>query len=288
MYIIINLLVFVFTLFLYIHIFYHIKTSNYLEIYEIDNISKDKFEELCNYKQPILLNDYSMLNNINIDSIHEKYGNFDIKILKENTENIYLPIKFKNAYELFNIDNSFIYISDNNMDFLEETTLNKEFSKEDGFLRPFNISNIYYNIILGSKNHYSKLKYNLNSRNYFYVLDGNVEIMLCCPNNYKYLHLEKDYENFEFFSNIDLNNVKDNYKNDFDKVKFLKVNLTKGKLLQIPPYWFYSIKILDDKTLIANLNYRTYMNVLAISPQIFIHFLQNNNIKINSTKILDV
>ena len=33
---------------LYIHIFYHLKTSNDLEVYEIEQPSKDKLEEICN------------------------------------------------------------------------------------------------------------------------------------------------------------------------------------------------------------------------------------------------
>ena len=58
--ILINLLILCIVLFLYIHIYNQIKTSDYLEVYEIDNISKDKFEELCDLKQPLLID------NINI------------------------------------------------------------------------------------------------------------------------------------------------------------------------------------------------------------------------------
>lgn len=287
MYIVINLLIFVITLFLYIHIYSHIKTSNYLEIYEIDNVSKEKFEELCNLKQPLLVNNFNILENLNYDLFKTTYGNFDIKVIKKNDSDVYLPIKLSSAYELFNIDVSNIYISDDNEEFLEETTIIKEFNKQDLFLRPYNVSNINYNIIMGSINAYSQLKYNLSCRNFFYILDGSVEITLCAPNNYKYLHVHKNYENLNFASSIDLNKIDDIYKNDFNKVKFLRIILTKNKLLQIPSYWFYSIKILEKDTLLANLNYRTFINSIAISPQLIIHFLQNNNIKRTTTKILD-
>ena len=39
---IVAVLIFCLVLFLYIHIFYHLKTSNDLEVYEIEQPSKDK------------------------------------------------------------------------------------------------------------------------------------------------------------------------------------------------------------------------------------------------------
>ena len=105
---------------------------------------------------------------------------------------------------------------------------------------------------------------------------------------YKYLYVNKDYENFKFTSSVDILNPQDEYKNDFDKVKFMKVILAPNKLLQIPAYWFFSIKILESDTLISNFKYTTYMNSLAMSPELFIKFLQNNNIKQNLAKVADL
>tara|TARA_B100001093_G_scaffold511116_1_gene578330 strand:+ start:1342 stop:2217 length:876 start_codon:yes stop_codon:yes gene_type:complete len=287
MYIIINLLILVLTLFIYIHVYNHINSSNYLEIYEVDNVSKEKFEDLCNLKQPLILNNYNIFENINLDLIIKNYSDFDIKINKKDDTNLCLPIKLTNAIELFHVDSSSNYISYENEEFLEETTLSKEFNTQDLFLRPYNVSNIKYNIILGSINSYTKLQYSINCRNYFYILNGSVEVTLCCPNNYKYLYINKNYELLNFESVVDLYNIDEIYKKEFNKVKFLRVTLTKNKLLQIPAYWFYSIKILEENTLLSHITYRTYMNSLAISPYLFLQFLQNNNIKRYTTKILD-
>ena len=43
---IVAFLIFCLILFFYLHIFYHIKTSDDLEIYEIDEPSKEKLEEI--------------------------------------------------------------------------------------------------------------------------------------------------------------------------------------------------------------------------------------------------
>lgn len=285
--ILINLLILCIVLFLYIHIYNQIKTSNYLEVYEIDNISKDKFEELCDLKQPLLIGNINILN-FDIPYIQDNYGSFDLKVSTKESSDMFLPMKLVTAVDLFDKDSSANYISQNNKEFLEETSLIKEFHLNDLFLRPVGTSSIEYDILLGSINSYTPLSYNLNCRNYYSVLTGSVEITLCPPKDYKYLYVNKDYENFKFTSSVDILNPQDEYKSDYDKVKFMKVILEPNKLLQIPAYWFFSIKILESDTLISNFKYTTYMNSLAMSPELFIKFLQNNNIKRNLAKVADL
>ena len=286
--ILINLLIFCIILFVYIHVYSNIKTSNYLEIYEIDNPSKEKFEELCELKQPIIINNYNILDdNIDIQFLNNNFGSFDVKIRSKNNNDLFIPIKFSKFIELLNADNSGNYITELNEDFLEETTFIKTLQIYDIFLRPYNVSNKEYDIILGSTNSYTNLKYNIDVRNIIYVTSGEIEVILCPPNNKKFLHVNKNYESLEYYSDIDIYNVDDKFKNDYNKVKFLKVKLSKGSFLNIPAYWFYSIKILDKKTIIFSNKYRTYMNNIAIIPDLFLQFLQKNNQKFNLTKIAD-
>ncbi len=288
MYILINLLILAIILFCYIHIYYHIKTSNYLEVYEVENLSKEKFEELCELKQPLIINNVSILKDITIDSINSNFSSFDIKIVNRDKSDMYLPIKYGTAIDLFDKDISSVYVSENNKDFLEETSLVKEFHTNDLFLRPYNVSNIDYDIIMGSVNSYTLLKYSLDNRNFFNVLSGSIEVTLCPPKNYKYLYVNNDYENFEFKSSVDIHNVQDTYRNDFEKVKLLRIVLEPNRLLQIPAYWFYSIKLLEENTLVSSFRYRTYMSSVSILPQLFVKFLQNQNIKRNITKIAEL
>ena len=271
--ILINLLVLSITLFLYIHIYSQIKTSNYLEVYEIENISKDKFEELCDLKQPLLINNIGLME-FDIPYIQSNYGSFDLKICNKDSCHIFLPMKFSTAIELFDKDNSANYISENNKEFLEETSLIKQFSLNDLFLRPVGTSSIEYDLILGSLNSYTPLSYNLNCRNYYSVLTGSIEVTLCPPKDYKYLYVNKDYENFKFSSMVDIFNPQNEYINEFEKVKFLRIVLEPNRLLQIPAYWFFSIKILESNTLVSNFKYTSYMNSLAMAPELFIKFLQ--------------
>ena len=281
----INLLILCITIFLYIHIYHHIKCSNYLEIYEIDNPSKDTLEELCNLKQPLLIHNMDIMP-IDFKYILENYKNFDIKIFNNENNSQNISLKLETACELFNKDVSSIYISENNKDFLEETSLVKEFKYNDIYLRPYNVSYIDYDIIFGTKNCYTKLKYNLNCRNFINVLNGKIEVTLCLPKNTKNLYVNKEYEELEFYSDINIHNIQDKYKDEFSKIKCLRIILEKNKVLQIPAYWFYSIKIIEENSLVSVFKYRSVMNTIAILPELFMKFLQSNNIKLNLTKII--
>ena len=52
--IIIGFFIFCLVLFIYLHIQFHLKTGEDLEIYEIDEPSKNKLEEICDLRQPLL------------------------------------------------------------------------------------------------------------------------------------------------------------------------------------------------------------------------------------------
>ena len=98
-------LIFCLVLFLYLHVYFQLKTSDDLEIYEIDYPSKDKLEEICNLRQPVLFdfNNERILESCQRHAILDTYGAFDVKIrnIKQSTadinDNLYVPLAFSNA-----------------------------------------------------------------------------------------------------------------------------------------------------------------------------------------------
>ena len=171
MYILLNILILLIILFLYIHINFYLTTSNYLEIYEIEFISKDNFEELCNLKQPLLIknflfNEDNLTHSFAINNIINNYGNFDIKLFNKENNNIPIYIEFNKANTIFKNDNSSNYFSEHNNEFLLESSLVKVLSNIDNILRPYGVVNTYYDIIFGSINSYNVFKHTLNARNY--------------------------------------------------------------------------------------------------------------------------
>lgn len=285
----ISVLIFSLVLFLYIHIYHHYKTSNDLEVYTLDDISNDKLEETCSIRQPFVFSykNEELMGMFDLDFLTNKFGNFDIKI--RNVKNVdedgqmYLPFQLDKSRELLSNDKKNKFITEKNMDFIEETGLIRFLELSDEFLKPPLLSKSNYDFVCASKNNYTPLRYNLDYRNYIYANKGRLDIKLICPNDSKYLNKIKDYENFEFRSPINPWNVQDIYKNDYGKVKTINIVLEEGQFLYLPAYWWYSVKF-TEKSSYLMFNYRTYMNNIAILPDIVIHFLQNQNTKHNVLK----
>jgi len=280
--IIIIFFIFIVILFLYIHILYHLKTADDLEIYEINSFSKERLNEVCDLRQPVLFTyDINNFNDLKVDNLLSNYNSFDIKVkFFNNLEDTVIPLKFKDFIDLIDTkDNDKLFIIENNNEFLEETCLNKKIQYSDNFFKPGALMSYEYDIIIGKENQYTKCQYNLNYRNYFIILEGNVKLKLAPPKSSKYFNVQKDYESFKFYSNMNIWDPQKEYVNDYNKIKFLEIELKPGKIINIPAYWWYSFYFVENKTNILSLKYRTYMNNVTISPEFLKSILQKQNIK---------
>ena len=290
--IIIAFFIFCVILFFYLHIQFHLKTSNELEIYEIEQASKDKMEEICDLRQPVLFDcdedTEKITKTTNKSYLMENYPIFEVKVRESSdSESTLLPLPLHIASKLFLQDKKASYFSEGNSDFLVETGAKKSFSYNDEFLRPFLVSNCNYDVMMGSSGVETPLRYDINYRNYFLVTQGSVKVKMMPPKSSRYLYPLNDYENLEFRSPVNPWNPQTKFRADFDKVKCLEIVLTPGKFLFIPAYWWYSFKFAEN-TSVSCFNYRTYMNNIAISPHIFMYALQNQNVERKIAKKIDI
>lgn len=279
------ILIFCIVLFLYLHVYFHLKTSDDLEVYEIDQPSKDRLEETCDMRQPVIFEyaNQRLMESASYDAILSNYSAFDVKLrnvrdVDDETE-MYVPVTLKVANEALQKDGNAQYMSENNREFLDETGTIKSFQYNDAFLRPYMVSTCLYDIMMASKDTCTPLRHEINYRNYFLVSQGRVRIILIPPKDSKYLYPINDHENFEFRSPVHPWSVQNEYKPDFDKIKTLEVEISPGKMIFIPAFWWYSIKFLEPNTSICTFKYRTYMNTIAIAPKLVMHFLQRQNVK---------
>jgi hypothetical protein len=300
---IISIFIFCIVLFLYLHIHFHQKRSNDLEVYEIDQPSKQRLEEVCDIRQPTTFEYYNdqLLTQLSYQTIHTSYRAFDINIRdvskiphpqstceehvkaqQKGTEQetvLYIPVTFKIAHEVLKKDREQKYISENNTDFIDETGLIKLFQLNDEFLRPYMVSKCMYDIMMASEKTTTPLRYEVNYRNYFLVSQGSIRILLIPPKDTRYLYPINDYDILEFRSPVNPWKVQPEYQDDFDKIKTLEVELFQGMVMFIPAYWWYSIQFISAETSVCTFKYRTHMNTLSIAPQLFLNILQNMNIK---------
>ena len=279
------ILIFCIVLFLYLHIYFQLKTSNDLEVYEIEQPSKEKLEEICDLRQPVIF-DYqneSLLETCKLSQIVEHYSAFDVKLrnVKEMDDNtdLHIPVTLKAALSIISGDKDAKYVSEKNGDFLEETGIIKNYKYNDAFLRPPMVSNCFYDLLTASQNTETLLQYNVNYRNFYLVTHGVIKIKLIPPKSARYLYPVDDYENFEFRSPLNPWAIQRQYKADYDKIKTLEIELTPGKIIYIPAYWWYSIKFMEPLSSVCVFKYRTYMNTVAILPKLCMKTLQRQNTK---------
>jgi hypothetical protein len=296
---VISIFIFCIVLFLYLHVHFHLKRSNDLEVYEIEQPSKQRLEEVCDIRQPTTFELYNeqLLTQLSYQSIHNSYRAFDIhirdvsktptttaedKIQQKGTENdqvLYIPVTFKIAHEVLKKDNDAKYISEHNADFIDETGLIKIFQLNDEFLRPYMVSTCMYDILMASTGTTTPLRYELNYRNYFLVTQGRIKILLIPPKDTRYLYPINDYDILEFRTPVNPWKVQPEYQDDFDKIKTLEVELFQGMVMFIPAYWWYSIQFVVSETSVCSFKYRTHMNTVSIAPQLVLNVLQNMNTK---------
>lgn len=280
----VGIFIFCVILFLYLHVKFQLKTSDDLEVFELENPDKTRLEELCDLRQPLMFTFQGdhMIPLFNRTYLSKEYSGFDVKmrsrIQKEDADQIDVPLRFSAAMEVIDKDKEKTYFTENNHDFLVETGLTKNLRSCDSLIRPYMYCNGTYDFVTGSVGTYTPLRYEVNYRSYIYVTEGDISVRLTAPKNTKYLNEKRDYENFEFCSDVDIWNVQPEHSATMEKVKHIDVKLRKGAILFLPPYWWYSIRF-DQPCSLLFFRYRTYMNNVAILPHLAMCTLQNHNIK---------
>ena len=278
-------LIFCMVLFIYLHVHFHLKTSDDLEVYQIEQPSKERLEEICDIRQPVVF-DYPNERLLEVccrDSIRDTYGAFDVKVRNvsvplDDEEEMHMPLALTSALSAAADDKQAKYLIENNRDFLDETGMVKAFKYNDEFIRPYMVASCQYDYATASSGLRTPFRYDVNYRNYYLVTEGDVRVKLAPPRSSRYLYPHNDYENFEFRSPINPWDVQQQYKADFDKIKCLEVSLQRGQMISVPAYWWYSFEY-GAAASVASFKYMTYMNTVAILPKLVMRILQTQNVK---------
>ena len=294
----VSFLIFLIILFLYIHIIHQLKTSEDLEIYEMDYTTNSQLQEVCEVKQPVLFEFQSIYpdvyENLPKEEIFSKYGSYDVKIkdcrdYDQSTDSVdYVVLSLQSSQSLVESDSGSHYFSENNEELVDESGLSSIYKEIDTYLKPSFILQSKYDIMYGSQNTATPLRYHLNYRQFFIVKSGKIHVKMTPMKSKKYLKPIKDYDNYEFRSPINVWNPQPEYLHEMDKLKFLEFDVHAGHVLYIPAYWWYSIKYEKDAMIYAA-TYNSVMNCVAHLPQWVLYFLQQHNIykKIAKTKNLE-
>lgn len=289
----ISFFIFIIVLFLYLHITSEWKQSQDLEIYEMDFESNGQLQEVCNVKQPLLFEFKSaspqFFEKMRLDYFLEKNGVQDVNVKDihdytklTSVDSILLP--FQTAHSLLKSDPKEHLILEDNADFIEDCShLNDYRNNLDLYLKPPMCVRSKYDFCMGSKKSYSPLKYHNHSRHYCIVTQGKIHVKMTPWKSSKYMNVIHDYENYEFFSNI---NPWQNMQQS-EKIKFLEFDVHEGDVLYVPPYWWYSYQYTTYDTIVCTATYNTVMNMVANAKHWGLYFFQQQNIQQKTLKTLD-
>ena len=286
-----HIFLFILILFMYIHIVNQYKTSEDLEIYEMDYVSNTHLQEVCSIKQPVLFH-YKNVNPEFFDALDNEHLGIleahDVKIKDsrdyynegDNNTVDYTVMSYRSADTLMKTDTKSSYFIEHNHSLPDDAGLLKSFQSNDELLKPPMTVTTHYDILAGSKNVCTPLRYHNNERHLLCVITGKITIKMTPWKSSKYLYQNKDYDTYEFWSPIQVWKPQRKYFHEMDKLKFLEFDVNAGYIVSIPPYWWYSIKYdKNPETLVTSFTYNTAMNCIATLPDTCLYFMQQQNIK---------
>ena len=265
------IIIFILMLILYSQIMFQLKKGDDMEIYEIDYTNITDLNKSANLKQPIIFefsNFVNTLKDYSLKFLAVEYGSFDVFIKEPEDYHSDRPVNtvvidLAAAESLVKTDTSSKYYSNQNQSLIYETGLDKYFKQLDKYLQPMFSVFSKYDVMFGSSGTTTPLTYHTYERRFVYVNGGKISVKMTPWRSNKYMMVNKDYENYEFASPLNVWNPQDNYRTGFQKMKFLDFVVHSGNILYIPPFWYYSIKIEDDDGLLYTMDYGSPMNILS-------------------------
>jgi hypothetical protein len=244
-----------------------------------------EFRQLCSLKQPFV---FFRKQTFTIPSLHENRQSITLKDSSDyysndddnNTATHYtsgISIMCKTACSLMNMDERGLYFSENNDQFLDESGLLEEMKSLDNEIEPVHTMTRKYDLLLGSKNVCTPLRYHTNTCQFLYVHTGKVQIKLASWKYTKYVNQTKDFFAYDFRSPLhvwDFSEKKNTEKYLLDNIPFIEFEVTENSILYLPPHWWYSICYNTSDAILFHYTYSTMVNSLAFLTDISHHYIK--------------
>lgn len=286
-------LIFIITLFMYLHIYTFLHTNPELKMYDIKFDSKEQMEDLRKDKTPMKIDN---LNTSYFSNAFQFFSlSFDFTTLPEGEKNIslysyddFLRLNEDNTIILpstkFSIDKylksqsemdpSFGYFSRDNEEFVNKYLV-KTLDLLGIYLKPELVTKTKYDMLLGMKNMQTGLRYSLSSHLYILIKQGKCKIRMYSPDIVSKLYPK-------YTNQLDVNVWDIEKSQDIHTYKHLDIDVKEGDVVYIPTYWSYSIKY-DSPGIIFTVNYDTVMSEFMSVPYKVIEYISYLNV--NTKKI---
>jgi hypothetical protein len=271
-------LVFLVVFVLYIHIQDQWKRSEDLEVYEMDYSTREHLQTVCAMKQPVLFAlpfehrfspDVTKDSSIGSDGKAAEIPVWDVREygVRDSVDPFWLS--YASFTGLTKSDPKGHFYSRKNQEWLEATSTaatstaatstagGSNHREVDEWVRPPLTVHSRYELLKGSEGAHTPLAYHMDDRQYFFVTKGKISVRMTPWRSGRYLNPVADYDNYEFFSQVDPWTCADK------DVRWLDFEVMEGYVLFIPAWWWYSIRFFSVDTEVLGAHYITGANVLA-------------------------
>lgn len=225
------------------------KTATDENVYEIDYTNRNNLSEMCELRQPFT---FKLEKNIDINhNVIEGTGT-PLNILKSKA--IVIKKKEKEKEGIPEETMTKIYSEYNSKLVTNDNIINELKSIEEQIIPEFTCNNSY-DVIVSDDQFKSPITSNFNFRNFFLVTEGSIKIRFMSHKHNNKFDNDIDYELMQNVSSYDV------WENP-DKLHVSEISATKGDMIYIPPFWWYSIHYIEP-TVIVKYQYRTIMNIVC-------------------------
>lgn len=267
-----TIIIFILALLLYVHLQQQFKYFTDMQIYETEYIDKSHFMKESATKLPMIIHleeipsiDFNILKQNAADDLSVR----DVREIYKTKNSEPFSLSFSRTSVLIDTDKQSAFYSSHNSHLFSDDSFVNVTRKWDQLLKPFAAFS-QYDVLFGSKFTMTPFYYHNATALFLFIPPRSKEVKIrMCPFSFQHkLQIVEDYAENEGWSPISPKTIA-------SKNGILDFFLYSGKVLFIPPYWFYSIEFFDSKTIVNKVKYTTPLNALANIKSVFINFSQN-------------
>lgn len=259
-----TIIIFILALLLYIHVQQEFKYFTDMEIYETKYIGKTHFLNESATKLPMIIHleeipsiDFNMMKQNATDDLEVR----DVREIYKTKKSEPFPLSFSRTSILLDTDKQSAYYTSHNSHLFANDSFVDLTHKWDQLLKPF-ASFSQYDALFGSKFTITPFYYHNATSLFLFIPPRSKEVKIrMCPFSFHH----KLHASNEGWSPIPPKTIA-------SKNGILDFFLYSGKVLFIPPYWFYSIEFFDSKTIVNKVKYTTPLNAFANLKSVFMKF----------------
>ena len=269
-----TIIIFILTLLLYVHVQQEFKYFTDMQIYETKYSGKTQLAKETATKLPMIIH----LEEIPSIDLHDLKQNAADDLQVRDVREIYktnnsdpFPLNFSRTSTLIDTDKQSAFYSSHNSHLFANDSFTDITQKWDRFLKPF-ASFSQNDVLFGSKFTITPFYYHNATSLFLFIPPRSKEVKIrMCPFSFRQkLQVVEDYTENEGWSPIPPKTIA-------STSGILDFFLYSGKVLYVPPYWFYSIEFFDSKTIVNKVKYTTPLNALANIKSVFMKFSQNHS-----------